>query len=101
MERKKLRINRDEIIRLTFLKNEYVFTLLKSVYKTRTLTPLNRFYAFFIFNKHKINFSRLKNYCILTGRSKGTTKIFNMSRHQLNKKAQFGYVTNFSRNNHK
>jgi ribosomal protein S14 len=101
LERKNIRIRRDEILRLKYLKKEYIYYVLKSVSKTRMLTPYIRFYAFTRLQKNHSYISRWKNFCLLTGRSKGTTKIFNISRHMLNKLSQQGYVPGFSRNNYK
>ena len=101
MERKNIRIRRDEILRLKYIKNEYNYTILKSVFKTRSIKPTVRFFAYTILQKKKFFISRWKNYCILTGRSKGVTKNFNISRHVLNKFGQQGYVTGYTRNNYK
>lgn len=75
--------------------------LLKSITKNRALTPLVRFYAYTKIQKKHVFLSRWKNYCILTGRAKGTTKTFNISRHMLNKLSQQGYVTGYTRNNYR
>ncbi len=101
MERKNIRIRRDELLRLKYLKKEYTHTLLKSISKTQALSPLIRYYSFTKLQKHFSYISRWKNYCLLTGRSKGTTKIFGISRHMLNKLGQQGYVPGFTRNNSK
>ena len=45
MERKNIRLRRDEILRTRFLKAEYRRIILKSIIKTRELAPLTRFYA--------------------------------------------------------
>lgn len=99
MERKQIRLRRDELLRIKFVKNEYFFILLKSLIKTRSLKPLLRFYAYTQIQKKTYFLSRWKNFCILSGRSKGTTKIFNISRQMLNKQSQQGLITGFRRNN--
>lgn len=99
MERKHIRIRRDEALRLKFLKLEYRNLILKSIIKTRMLAPVTRFYALSKIQKNHVFLSRWKNYCLITGRGRGITHMFNISRHTLNKQGQQGYIMGFSRNN--
>jgi len=46
LERKNIRLRRDEILRLKFLKNEYNYVILRSILKTRYLKPTIRFYSY-------------------------------------------------------
>lgn len=101
MERKNIRIRRDELLRLKFLKKEYTIIILKSVIHTRSISPLVRFHAYTRLNKHTHYISRWKNYCILTGRGKGVYSMFSVSRHVINKLGQQGYLSGFTRNNHR
>jgi len=80
---------------------EYKYLLLKGIVKTRALTPETRFFAYTKIQKKHVFLSRWKNFCLLSGRARGTTKIFNVSRHMINKLSQQGYVTGFTRNNHR
>ena len=88
-------------MRLKYLKKENNHAVLKSITRTRTITPIIRFYAFTQIQKNCNYISRWKNFCLLTGRSKGTTKMFNISRHMLNKLSQKGFVSGFTRDNTK
>jgi ribosomal protein S14 len=101
MERKNIRLRRDESLRTKFIKSEYKYHILKSIIKTRTLSNMTRFYAYSLIQKQHVFLGRWKNFCLLTGRARGTTKLFNISRHALNKLAQQGGVTGFTRNNYK
>jgi ribosomal protein S14 len=99
MERKNIRIRRDETLRIKFLKNELKLVILKSITRTSELPELVRFYAFTKIQKKYAFVSRWKNFCLLTGRARGNTKMFNVSRHMLNKISQQGYTSGFTRNN--
>ncbi len=101
MERKQIRLRRDEILRVKFLKFEYHTIILKSIARTRAITPMIRFFAVFKMQKKNTFMSRWKNFCLLTGRGKGVTRSFNISRHMLNKQGQQGYITGYTRNNFK
>ena len=99
MERKQIRLRRDEILRTKFLKFEYHNIILKSIARTRTIKPIIRFFALLKIQKKNTYISRWKNFCLLTGRGKGVTRSFNISRHMLNKQGQQGYITGYTRNN--
>lgn len=58
LERKNIRIRRDEILRLKYLKKEYNYIILKSITKTRMLQPIIRFYAFTRLQKNHSYISR-------------------------------------------
>jgi hypothetical protein len=58
MERKNIRIRRDEILRIKFLKNEYTRRILRAIFRTRTLPNLIRFYALTQLQKKQLRISR-------------------------------------------
>jgi len=101
LERKHIRIRRDETLRLKFLKNEYKLLILRSIFKNCGLPGLARFYARTRIQKNNVFLGRWKNFCVLSGRARGTSKMFNVSRHVLNKISQQGYTTGFTRNNYR
>lgn len=99
LERKNIRLRRDETVRVQLLKKEYNRLILMSVKSNRMLCPITRFYASYKIAKTRFFVSKLKNICLTTGRARGTTKTFNISRHVLNKQSQQGLVNAFTRNN--
>jgi len=99
MSKKKARLNRDEIYRYIFLKNEILKIILKSISKNQQIKPIIRGLCI-LKNQKKITYiSKQKNYCLLTGKSRGTTTLTNTSRQMLNKLAQYGELTNIRSNN--
>ena len=46
MERKNLKLKRDELLRLNFVKSENTRIVLKAVYKNQAINATTRFYAY-------------------------------------------------------
>jgi ribosomal protein S14 len=99
MERKNIRIRRDEILRIKFIKREHSVVILQSIMRSRHVANMIRFYSAIKLQKKNVFMGRSKNVCILTGRARGTSRYFNISRHMLNKIGQQGDITGFTRNN--
>jgi len=101
MTKRFIRISKDEVRRILFLKNELRRVLLKSIKRNQQIEPIKRIIA-----QHKIQnsflyLSRQKNFCVKTGKSGGVYKFSNLSRHMINKNAQQGYLINIKTNNSK
>ena len=105
MERKNIRLRRDEVLRTKKLKKEYNNIILKSFLQNHMITSIIRFFCLYRFYKNNVYAnsykSRQKNYCILTARGRGNISMFGISRHKLNKYAQTGFITGYNRNNFK
>lgn len=101
MDSKKLKISRDEILRLLFLKKEIKRILLKSIIHNQQTKPIYRGFCIYKLQQNKIFYTRQKNFCIITGKSGGVFSISNTSRQVLNKLLQEGFVTNMKTNNSK
>jgi ribosomal protein S14 len=99
MERKQIRLSRDEIRRVMFLKKELKRMILKSILKNQQLSPKIRGFALYKLQTENVYYSRQKNFCILTGKSGSVLKLTNTSRQMLNKLAQEGSVINVKTNN--
>ena len=99
MNKKKARIYKDEIYRYIFLKNEFTKVLLKSISKNQQIKPTVRGLCIFKLQKKITFLSKQKNYCVLTGKSRGTNLLTNTSRQMLNKLAQIGELANLRSNN--
>lgn len=99
MDKKKIRLSRDEIRRIIFLKKELKRLLLKSIIKNQQISPKIRGFALYKLQSENIFFSRQKNFCILTGKSGSVLKLTNTSRQMLNKLAQEGALINIKTNN--
>lgn len=101
MNAKKLKISRDEILRLIFLKKEIKRILLKSIIKNQQVRPLSRGFCTYKLQREKNFFSRQKNICIITGKSGGVYSLTHTSRQMMNKLLQEGFLTNVKSNNNK
>lgn len=101
MDQKKIKIRKDEIKRIKFLKNELLKIILKSIMHNNQIKPKYRAFAFYKINKKKTYLTQQKNYCMLTGRAKGVWSMWNISRHMINKYAKFGHLPNIKVNNEK
>lgn len=94
-----MRLSRDEIRRILYLKKELKRTLLKSILRNQQLSPKVRGFALYKLQTENVFYSRQKNFCIQTGKSGGVIKLTNTSRQVLNKLAQEGYLINIKTNN--
>lgn len=101
MSVKFLKISKDEIRRLMFLKKEIKRILLKSIYRNQGIKPIYRGLCAYKIQQDNLMSSRQKNICIITGKNRGTYSVSNTSRHILNKMLQEGFVTNMKTNNMK
>lgn len=101
MNVKKIKISRDELLRIIFLKKEIKTILLKSIIKNQQIKPIYRGLCAYKLQKLKTFFTRQKNICIITGKSGGVYSVSNTSRQVLNKLLQEGFVTNMKNNNTK
>jgi len=99
MRKPLIRLSRDEIRRIIFLKKEYKNIILKSILRNRQTNNNVRMFTLYKIQKNTTFLSRQKNFCILTGRAGGVWKISNTSRHCLNKFLQEGMLTNIKVNN--
>lgn len=99
MDRKTIRLSRDEIRRTMFLKKELKRILLKSIITNQQTSPKVRAFALYKLQVENVFYSRQKNFCILTGKSGSVVKLTNTSRQMLNKMAQTGSLTNIKTNN--
>jgi ribosomal protein S14 len=99
MDRKKIRLSRDEIRRIMFLKKELKRLLLKSILKNQQISPKIRGFALYKLQSENVFYSRQKNFCVLTGKSGSVLKLTNTSRQMLNKLAQEGSLINIKTNN--
>lgn len=97
----KLKLHRDEILRLIFLKKEFKRILLKSIIKNQQIKPVIRGFCVYKIQRDKNFWTRSENICIITARSKGNYKMTNTSRHVFNKLLQEGFLTNIKTNNNK
>lgn len=82
-------INEKKIRYYKFIKLKYEKILLSndSNLKKKAYYLLNKLQ----FNYQELPFTKLNNYCILTGRDKGVYRDFKLSRHQV--KQNFKYLT--------
>ena len=99
MKKTILRLSRDEIRRILFLKKEYKTVILKSILRNRQISNNIRVWSLYYIQKNTSFSSRQKNFFLLTGRSGGVWNITNTSRHCLNKLAQEGILNNIKVNN--
>lgn len=58
MERKYIRLRRDELLRTRFLKREYYYIILKSIGTERSVPPIVRFHARIMLDKNIFYISR-------------------------------------------
>lgn len=101
MNAKKIKISRDEILRIIFLKKEIKTVLLKSILKNQQIKPVYRGLCSYKLQRTRTYLTRQKNICIITGKYGGVFSISNTSRQVLNKLLQEGFVTNMKTNNSK
>lgn len=96
MNRTNKNISKDQINRLYYLKYEYKKIILKSIIQTRSVSPLTRIYAQIkLLNYKKKSFiSRQINVCLMTGRNRGTYKLFHLCRHAMLKLGTIGALHN-------
>jgi len=87
-------IERDKKRRMSFFKNEIKRTKYKSMFYNVNLPQQVRWQASYNLSKLSKNGSqtRVKNRCILTGRSKSIDRIFKISRIQLRQLALDGFL---------
>jgi small subunit ribosomal protein S14 len=88
-------INTDKRKRKLFLKNLKKRNQLKELIKNKNLTSFDRYTAQIALQKMPRNSSkiRIKNRCILTGRTHGLVGPFNISRIKLRELASNGLIT--------
>jgi len=99
MDRKTIRLSRDEIRRIMYLKQELKRLILKSILKNQQISPKIRGFALYKLQSENVFFSRQKNFCVLTSKSGSVLKLTNTSRQMLNKMAQDGSLINLKTNN--
>lgn len=99
MNSKKLRLSKDELYRIIFLKKELKQMILKSIKKNQQLKNYLRIYAAYLYQKNSAFISKQKNYCLITSKSGGVYSLTNTSRQCINKLAQEGYLINLKANN--
>lgn len=87
-------INRDIKRRQLYKKYELIRNLLKSIIYNRNLKPIIRYNAFLKLNSLPKDSSivRIRNRCVLTGRSRAVYKLFKISRTIFRKLASNGYI---------
>lgn len=101
MNVRKMRLSKDELYRILFLKKELKQIILKSIKKNQQLKNNIRLRAAYLYQKNTSFITKQKNYCLLTSKSGGVYKITNTSRHCINKLAQEGFLINVKSNNTK
>ena len=81
---------KERLRRSNFRKNEAKYIALKSIVHNQNLSNSFRWEAFFLFFKISKKHSRtsLKNRCFLTGRGRGYSRFFNLSRIQIRELAR-------------
>ena len=99
MDRKTIRLSRDEIRRIMYLKQELKRLILKSILKNQQLSPKTRGFALYKLQTENVFYSRQKNFCVLTSKSGSVLKLTNTSRQMLNKMAQDGSLIGLKTNN--
>jgi hypothetical protein len=71
MNNKTTKLQKDEIRRIKFLKNEIRYLLLKSIINNEQIKPKYRAFAMYKLQRKHIMFTKQKNHCLVTARSKG------------------------------
>lgn len=71
MKRTKLRLQKDEIRRIKYVKEEITIRLLKSILHNEQIKPKYRAFALYKIQRKRLYFSQQKNFCLLTARGRG------------------------------
>lgn len=90
------RIYKQKINKIYFLKNEIKKILLKSIILDKSITPIYRTYAYYIFTKKKKkeSIATWKNVCLILSKHRSVYTKFNIKRHTLKKFNSFAIIPN-------
>ncbi len=88
----KFKTVKDKKLRKKFKKNELRIKLLKSFYQNMYLKPLVREYSREKLSKYKGIELKIKNRCVMTGRSSGIMREFKVSRMEFKRLAVEGVL---------
>lgn len=95
------KLSKDEIKRLKFIKKEFFFKILKSIFRNAQCADKYRYDAMRKLTRKSVYLSEQRNFCLLTGRGAGVYKMTNLSRHMMNKLLQQGELVSIKSNNQK
>lgn len=96
MKQYKLVISKDRVKRKIFLKNELKKLILKSIMKNHQIPEIIRIDALkhLTFFSKKSSISQQNNICLLSGRSGGVFKQWQISRHNIKQAGKFNLLQN-------
>jgi ribosomal protein S14 len=101
MDHGSIKLYKDEVKRIKFLKNEFNLKILKSIVRSGQCPSKYRFDALRRIQKKKVRLSTQRNFCLMTGRGAGVYKFANLSRQMINKMCQYGELNSIRTNNKK
>jgi ribosomal protein S14 len=101
MDHGNIKLFKDEIKRIKFLKNEFNLKILKSILRNGQCQNKYRFDALRRIQKKNVHISKQRNFCLMTGRGAGVYKFANLSRQMINKMCQQGELNSIRTNNKK
>lgn len=80
------------------LKNEIKLKILKSIFQNKKIKPDKRLFSFFLILKNNNKIFKHKNICLLTSKTNGLVKDFQVSRNVMKQLLNFNKVQNIKVN---
>lgn len=88
------KIVRSNIKNSIIIKFIFLNIIFKSIFHNRNIKNFKRMYALMNLKKKQKN-SKLNDFCLITGQSKGLNKQLSISRHKMNILLKQGLINNF------
>jgi ribosomal protein S14 len=76
------------------LKNELKYKILKSIFQNKKIEPKKRLFSFLLILKVNNKIFKYKNICLLTSKTNGLVKNFNISRNTVKKLLNLNKIQN-------